>query len=98
MDVGLDAKGRIAVSTALALAVAGRAARVCASLDQDRRAQARAQVQSSAQSGFVMKVNAELVLTNVVARDAKTGELVRGLKQSDFSVYENGKRQQIATF
>jgi len=48
--------------------------------------------------GFVMKVNAELVLTNVVARDAKTGELVRGLKQSDFTVYENGKQQQIATF
>ena len=48
--------------------------------------------------GFVMKVNAELVLTNVVARDTKTGELVRGLKQSNFSVYENGKQQQIATF
>jgi VWFA-related protein len=50
------------------------------------------------QGGFVMKVNAELVLTNVVVRDAKTGELVRGLKQSDFSVYENGKPQQIAAF
>jgi VWFA-related protein len=48
--------------------------------------------------GFVMKVNAELVLTNVVARDTKTGELIRGLKQSDFSIYENGKQQQIATF
>jgi VWFA-related protein len=47
---------------------------------------------------FVMKVNAELVLTNVVARDKKTGELVRGLRQSDFIVYENGKQQQIATF
>ena len=45
-----------------------------------------------------MKVNAELVLTNVVARDVKTHELVRGLKQSDFTVYENGKQQQIATF
>jgi VWFA-related protein len=56
-----------------------------------------AQVQSGAQNGFVMKVRAELVLTNVVARDAKTGEMVRGLKQSDFSVYENGKRQQIAS-
>jgi len=33
-----------------------------------------------------------------VARDAKTGELVRGLKQSDFAIYENGKRQQISTF
>ena len=48
--------------------------------------------------GFVMKVNAELVLTNVVARDSKTGELVRGLKQSDFTVYENGKQQPISTF
>src|SRR5215469_6082281 len=47
---------------------------------------------------FVMKVNAELVLTNVVARDAKTGELVLGLKQSDFTVSENGKKQEIASF
>jgi len=50
------------------------------------------------QGGFVIRANAELVLTNVVARDAKTGELVRGLKQDDFTVYENGKKQQIATF
>jgi VWFA-related protein len=57
--------------------------------------------QSSEQStpgGFVFKMNAELVLTNVVARDAKTGELVRGLKQSDFSIYENGKQQRISSF
>ena len=58
-----------------------------------------APVQNSQQPGsFVMKVNAELVLTNVVARDKKTGELVHGLKQSDFTVYESGKQQQIATF
>jgi VWFA-related protein len=50
------------------------------------------------QGDFVMKVNAELVLTNVVARDAKTHELVRGLTQGDFSIYENGKKQQVATF
>ncbi|MGB8259495.1 MAG: VWA domain-containing protein [Terracidiphilus sp.] len=50
------------------------------------------------QGGFVLKVNDDLVLTNVVARDAKTSELVRGLKQGDFSVYENGKQQQISTF
>jgi VWFA-related protein len=50
------------------------------------------------QGGFMLKVNAELVLTNVVARDSKTGELVRGLKQSDFSIYENGKQQQVSTF
>ena len=51
-----------------------------------------------APEGYVFKVNDELVLTNVVARDAKTGELVRGLKQSDFSVYENGKQERISTF
>jgi len=46
----------------------------------------------------VLKMNAELVLTNVVARDAKTGELTRELKQSDFSIYENGKQQRISAF
>jgi VWFA-related protein len=54
--------------------------------------------QNSQQGSFTLKVNAELVLTNIVARDAKTGEVVRGLKQSDFSVYENGKQQQISSF
>jgi VWFA-related protein len=57
-----------------------------------------AQSQSAQQNGFILKVNGELVLTNVVVRDSKTGELVRGLKQSDFTIYENGKQQQISTF
>jgi VWFA-related protein len=59
-----------------------------------------AQVQGRApqQGGFVLRMNSDLVLTNVVARDAKTGELVRGLKQSDFKIYENGKQQQISSF
>ena len=50
------------------------------------------------QDSYVFKANAELVLTNVVVRDAKTGELVRGLTQSDFKVFENGKQQQISSF
>ena len=57
-----------------------------------------AQVSSTPQGGFVLKMNGELVLTNVVARDSRTGELVQGLKQGDFSIYENGKQQQISTF
>ncbi|SPE20838.1 VWFA-related domain-containing protein [Candidatus Sulfotelmatomonas gaucii] len=61
-------------------------------------AQTPGQVTSTPQGGFVLKANAELVLTNVVARDAKTGELVKGLKQSDFKIYENGKEQAIDTF
>jgi len=56
------------------------------------------QVGTTQAGEFILKTNAELVLTNVVARDAKTGEFVRGLKQSDFSIYENGKLQQVATF
>ena len=61
-------------------------------------AQNAAQVSNAPQGGFTLKLNSDLVLTNVVVRDAKTGELVRGLAQSDFSIYENGKQQQIDTF
>ena len=50
------------------------------------------------QNNYVFKANAELVLTNVVVRNAKTGEFVQGLKQSDFTVYENGKPQPISSF
>jgi VWFA-related protein len=57
-----------------------------------------ARVSNTPQGGFVLKMNGELVLTNVVARDAKTGELIQGLRKSDFSIYENGKQQQIETF
>jgi VWFA-related protein len=38
------------------------------------------------------------VLTNVVVRDKKTGELVKGLKQTDFQVLEDNKPQHITTF
>ena len=61
-------------------------------------AQDAAQVSNAPQGGFTLKLNSDLVLTNVVVRDTKTGELVRGLKQSDFSIFENGKQQQIDTF
>jgi VWFA-related protein len=59
---------------------------------------ASSQVSNTPQAGFVLKMNGELVLTNVVARDAKTGEVVKGLKQSDFTVSESGKTQKIETF
>ena len=61
-------------------------------------AQDPAQITDTPQAGFTLKANAELVLTNVVARDARTGELVTGLKQSDFRIYENGKEQQVDSF
>jgi VWFA-related protein len=57
-----------------------------------------AQTSNDQPGGFVLKMNGELVLTNVVVRDTKTGEVVTGLKRSDFSIQENGKAQQIDTF
>ncbi len=81
------------VGTALALL-----ALVTPGLLQPIAAQDSNQVSNTPQGGFSIKVNAELVLANVVARDAKTGELVKDLKQSDFKIYENGKEQQISTF
>jgi VWFA-related protein len=46
---------------------------------------------------YRMRVTSELVLVNVVARDKK-GNLLRGLKKEDFTVTEEGKRQDISTF
>jgi VWFA-related protein len=44
-----------------------------------------------------IQVTTELVLVNVVAHDKK-GNLVRDLKKSDFSLFEDGKKQEISTF
>ena len=54
--------------------------------------------QNPSQSSFTLKVNSDIVLTNVVVRDKKTGEVVRGLTQKDFTVLENGKQQEISSF
>ena len=79
---------------ALAMALPGAQAGVA----QSAGSQTGAQISNTPQGGFVLKMNGELVLTNVVARDSKTGEVIQGLKQSDFTIYENGKQQQIETF
>src|SRR6266567_1541085 len=44
-----------------------------------------------------IQVTSELVLVNVVARDKK-GNLVRDLKKEDFTLLEDGKKQEISTF
>src|SRR6201996_8179068 len=54
--------------------------------------------QPDTQTAYTMKVNSDLVLTNVVVRDKKTGEVVRGLTANDFQVQENGKAQKIISF
>ena len=88
----------VAIVAALLLAIPAIPPAFAQSPNQSPDAQAQSGPQSGSKSGFVMKVNAELVLTNVVARDSKTGEFVRALTQNDFTIYENGKKQQISTF
>jgi len=43
-------------------------------------------------------MNANIVLTNVVVRDKKTGAVVKGLKASDFTILEDKKAQKIVSF
>src|SRR5215831_6173634 len=58
-----------------------------------------AQAQQAPDNGtFTLKIQSEIVLTNVVVRDKKTGQVVKGLKASDFAISENGKLQTISTF
>src|SRR6267154_763661 len=44
-----------------------------------------------------IQVTSELVLVNVVAHDKK-GNLVRDLKKGDFTLFEDGRKQEISTF
>lgn len=54
--------------------------------------------QAAADGTFTLKVQTDIVLTNVVVRDKKTGVVVKDLKASDFTVLENGKPQTIRSF
>ena len=56
------------------------------------------QVGGSESQTFTLRVDSQLVLTNVIVRDKKTGAVVRGLKASDFSILENNKPQKISSF
>jgi VWFA-related protein len=54
--------------------------------------------QQDASGTYTLKVQSDIVLTNVVVRDKKTGEVVKGLKASDFTILENGKPQTSVSF
>ncbi len=49
-------------------------------------------------SPFTLRVQSQIVLTNVVVRDKKTGQPIRDLNASDFTVTENGKPQTVSSF
>src|SRR5271154_5357605 len=88
----------------LTLAAAIAFAAVPALSAQQSPAQQSAPQQSTDQqpppsrSSFSLKINSDIVLTNVVVRDKKTGEVVRGLTAKDFTILENGKPQQLSSF
>jgi VWFA-related protein len=71
------------------------AAQTAAPVSQDGGAQA---MQTSGQGTYRLNLNANIVLTNVVVRDKKTGAVVKGLKASDFTIYEDKKPQKIISF
>ena len=58
---------------------------------------AQQQPQKPGEPGFRMRITTEIVLVNVIARDKK-GNLIRDLMPSDFTVYEEGQKQQISSF
>jgi VWFA-related protein len=49
------------------------------------------------EQGKRVRVTTEITLVNVIARD-KHGNLIKDLKQEDFTVYEDGQKQQISSF
>ncbi|MDQ2924551.1 MAG: VWA domain-containing protein [Acidobacteriota bacterium] len=56
------------------------------------------QPQQTGQGTYTLQVHTDIVLTNVVARDKKTGAVVKDLKASDFQIFENNKPQKIVSF
>jgi VWFA-related protein len=86
----------LAAITGLAMMMSGSPQQTTAPATQTPGSQGTAAQQTP--TGYTLSINANIVLTNVVVRDKKTGALVKDLKASDFQILENGKPQQIRSF
>ncbi len=86
--------------TGLAMLLGGSPQQTSTPAPQSTATQAASSQQIAQQTtgAYTLSVNANIVLTNVVVRDRKTGALVKDLKASDFQIFENGKPQKIQTF
>ncbi len=71
----------------------GAAAQTTAAQSQDAPA-----MQQAGEGTFKLSLNANIVLTNVIVRDKKTGAVVKGLKASDFTIFEDKKPQKMISF
>ena len=56
------------------------------------------QQQDGSPSTFTLKVSTDIVLTNVIVRDRKTGAVIKDLKPTDFTIFENNKPQRVTSF
>src|ERR1700759_4744076 len=63
---------------------------------QARPAQAAAPAQPDQQAP-TFRSSADLVTTDVIVRDAKNDQFMADLKPSDFEVYEDGVKQELAS-
>jgi VWFA-related protein len=86
--------GRIATAVVMAWSLAGN---VMAQQPQQTQPQQAQQPQKPVVAPGRLKVSTEIVLVNVVARD-RHGKLIKDLKKEDFTVYEDGKKQELASF
>jgi len=82
---------RLAAAVMAGVVAVGAVAQTAAPVSQDVQ-------QGEGQGTYRLNLNANIVLTNVVVRDKKTGAVVKGLKASDFTIFEDKKPQKIISF
>ena len=83
---------------AITIAMLGLGSPLSSAAQAAQDAAPQSTAQQTGESTFHLNVSANIVLTNVVVRDKKTGDVVKGLKASDFSITENNKPQRISSF
>ena len=82
---------RLVAAVMAGVVAVGAVAQTAAPVSQDVQ-------QGEGQGTYRLNLNANIVLTNVVVRDKKTGAVVKGLKASDFRIFEDKKPQKIISF
>jgi len=82
---------RLVAAVMAGVVAVGAVAQTAAPVSQDVQ-------QGEGQGTYRLNLNANIVLTNVVVRDKKTGAVVKGLKASDFTIFEDKKPQKIISF
>ena len=88
----------LAGAVVVALAVGGvRALETAVAAQGQPAAQAQAQGPPAAPQQPTFRATAELVTTDVIVRDAKTDQFIADLKPTDFEVFEDDVKQELAS-